>query len=203
MTIHDKMTSLDLSRAELARISQTPDSTLRDILNGEAALGRCQAATVCRLASALEMSVEELMRLEPLAHDMPMPSKKALHEATYLDCYLNIRDATLQLLSEIGAEAFIQAVLRERFFENFYAHGEYAEALFLLGLMDYLCDCTGMERITRYAPYRGDMMETPIFPRRMTGHPYSMDEKLVLLHHAIPQLMKYNIVETESTLSQY
>lgn len=203
MTIHDKMASLELSRAELARLSQTPDSTLRDILNGEAVLEHCQAATVCRLASALEMSVEELLRLEPLARDMPMPSKEALHEAMHLDRYLYIRDAILQLLNGIGAEDFIQAILREHFFEDFYAHREYAEALFLLGLMDYLCDCTGTERITRYAPYRGDMMETPVFPRRTSGHLYSMDEKLVLLHHAIPQLIKYNIVEAESTLKQY
>ena len=55
-----------------------------------------------------------------------------------------------------------------------------------------------MLRITRYDKYRGDMMNVPVLAS--TAEPLPAYSQTVLLK-AIPQLLKFNFIETPETLN--
>ena len=89
-------------------------------------------------------------------------------------------------------------MLDERIVEYEYSDGNYANALFLIGLTDYCLDQKPVFfRITRYDRYRGDMMSKTIYP---FGECESRIAEKALLNSAIPELLKYNFIETPETI---
>ena len=205
MTIQDMMDSRDLTRAELARLSQIPESTLRDIVNGDAMLERCQAGTVYRLAQALDMTVEALLELaEPLTNAEPEPSGRRLFyecgDRLHDQFYGDQRCVLLELYQSVGAARFIRYMLADRFFEFYYEDENYPMAMFVLGLLDYLCDKLGIERIARYEPFRDESLLLPLFPLDKDGW---MIDAPDLFERPIPQLLRYHVYETEETLKRF
>ena len=61
--IRDLLKERNMSIYRLAKESQVPYATVNDICNQKAQLEKCSAETIYRLASALNVSIEEL--LEP------------------------------------------------------------------------------------------------------------------------------------------
>lgn len=61
MMINELMAVTHMTRAELSRASGVADSTLRDILDGKTKLERCAAGTLYAIASALGITVEEIL----------------------------------------------------------------------------------------------------------------------------------------------
>ena len=198
MTIKDYIDNIKITIPQLAEMSDIPDSTLRDIMDGTSDLRRCTADTVCKLATALEIPVGGMMHLEPIVRDMPLPSLVRLHEYKDPELFRAYRQDAIEHLDRLGRLRFIEMVLDDRVIEEEYADGDYASALFLIGFTDYLADKDPiLPRITRYDRYRGDMMAKPVFPFGRSGS--SIDGKTIL-NNAVPQLLKFNFIETPDTL---
>lgn len=74
-----------ISRYSLSKASGIPWATLSDICSGKTRMERCSGGTLVKLAKALELSMEELMALEP-------PKQKKTdgkpEDKTYLECNL-------------------------------------------------------------------------------------------------------------------
>ena len=62
MTIEDMLTERKMSVYRLSKTSGIPYTTLNDICSGKAYLGKCSADTVYKLARALDISMEDLLR---------------------------------------------------------------------------------------------------------------------------------------------
>lgn len=198
MTIKDFIDYNNISFSDLAEASDIPESTLRDILDGKSDLRRCTAQTVSKLAAALHAPVGGLLLFEPIVQNMPRPSLKHLHEYTDKDGFKVFRKKTIEILNDIGRYDFVNAVLDERIVEYEYSDGNYANALFLIGMTDYCLDQKPVFfRITRYDRYRGDMMSKTIYP---FGECESQIAEKALLNSAIPELLKYNFIETPETI---
>lgn len=69
-TLTDVMNAKGITRCSLSEDNGIPWSTLSDVCNGKIPLKECDADMVHRLAQALDMSVEEMLNLEP---DVPIP----------------------------------------------------------------------------------------------------------------------------------
>ena len=63
-TIAEVMQEKGITRYRLSKESGVPWATLSDIYNGKTKLEKCEAGTVRKLASALDMTVEEVLDLE-------------------------------------------------------------------------------------------------------------------------------------------
>ncbi len=70
-TLTDVMDAKGITRYSLSKDNGIAWSTLSDVCNGRIPLGGCGADMVHRLAHALDMSVEEILNLEP---DVLIPS---------------------------------------------------------------------------------------------------------------------------------
>ncbi len=63
-TIAEVMQEKGITKYRLSKESGVPWATLSDIYNGKTKLEKCEAGTVRKLASALDMTVEEVLDLE-------------------------------------------------------------------------------------------------------------------------------------------
>ena len=80
--------------------------------------------------------------------------------------------------------------LDERIVEYEYSDGNYANALFLIGMTDYCLDQKPVFfRITRYDRYRGDMMNKTIYPSGSANHGLQKSAP----EFRDPELLKYNL----------
>lgn len=64
MTVMELLKEKGLSRYSLSKKSGVPWATLSDICSGKTSLNRCNARTISKLSHALELSVEEILKLE-------------------------------------------------------------------------------------------------------------------------------------------
>ncbi|MEG0094733.1 MAG: helix-turn-helix transcriptional regulator [Erysipelotrichaceae bacterium] len=63
MTIMELLKEKGLSRYGLSKKSGVPWATLSDICSGKTSLSRCNAQTVLKLSKALDLSIEEVLKL--------------------------------------------------------------------------------------------------------------------------------------------
>ncbi|MDD2973445.1 MAG: helix-turn-helix transcriptional regulator [Lachnospiraceae bacterium] len=64
MDIQELLKEKGISRYGLSKSSGIPWATLTDICSGKTHLERCTGATLVKLAAALEMTIDELLKLE-------------------------------------------------------------------------------------------------------------------------------------------
>ena len=201
MTICDVINHAGLSFEELCEATKIPASTLSDILSGKAELTHCQARTIQKLSHGIGLSMDELMELDSVARSLTTKKESGrLHKLCPPDIFRAFRCDLLDVLQHIDEETLIYAAAQTEFVENMYDAGLYAQALYSLGLIDYLCDKHGIPRLDQYNKYRGDTMEKPVFG-------YSGAEccllDCVLFEDLIPQMLKFNFLETPDSLKEY
>ena len=201
MTICDVINHSGLSFEELYKATEIPASTLSDILSGKAELTHCQARTIQKLSHGIGLSMDELMDLDSLARSLPERNGSGkLHKLCSPDVFRAFRGDLLDVLQHIDEETFIYAAAQTEFVESMYEAGLCPQALYSLGLIDYLCDKHRIPRLAQYNKYRGDTMEKTVFG-------YSGTECQLLdymcFDNLIPQMLKFNFVETPESLKVY
>ena len=200
MNIRDVTNYVGISFDRLVERTGIPASTLSDIMSGRSDLSRCQARTLQKLANGLELSIEDLLDLEAFTQDLPAPSIRPVHKLIAPHAFIFFRNSMLYFLDRLGEKGFIKFVMEKKVIEDAYSRDYYPEALYMIGLIDYLCDKNEMPRMTRYDIYRGETMNETIFAQSARINPmvdYSCS------HEVIPQIMKFNFIETPETLKQY
>ena len=166
MYLNELMNDCHMSRAELSARSNIPESTLRDILNGKAQLDRCEAATLYNIAYALDVSVEDILEGYWDALERDAPSRTSVHDENSLMNFYVLADSMLGRLRATGDLAFIDGIDQNEWIERLYQGREYRCALFLLGMMDYLCRKNGVRQVARYDEYRKARLDGPVYALR-------------------------------------
>lgn len=64
MTIQQLLKEKGLSKYSLSKLSSVPWSTLSDICSGKTDLNRCSVKTLSKLSKVLEISIEDIIKLE-------------------------------------------------------------------------------------------------------------------------------------------
>lgn len=199
-----------MTRSDLCRESDLPDSTVRDILNGKARIDHCEAGTLFDIATALDTTVEEILghyweeRLGINTPNQPFCDDcSVLRNEPALNFYYAV-DTALHALKNYGVEDFIQFVRNRECAEHYYNLGQYGAALFLTGLVDYLERHMGHKSHPAFAGHRSERLDTPMFPLRLmnidfTGVEYEACKKEIM-NHAIPELARFNIFMTREDL---
>ncbi len=204
MFLNSLMNSRNLTRAELSACSNIPESTLRDILNGKAQLDRCEAATLYNIAYALDVSVEDILEGYWDALERDAPARIAVHDDSSLMNFYVLADSMLGRLRATGDLAFIDGIDQNGWIERLYQGREYRCALFLLGMMDYLCRKNGVRQVARYDEYRKARLDGPVYALRTLN--VNDDDgafqraRTEAENSAIPELGRYGIYMTEEDI---
>ena len=204
MYLNELMNACHMSRAELSARSNIPESTLRDILNGKAQLDRCEAATLYNIAYALDVSVEDILEGYWDALERDAPSRTSVHDENSLMNFYVLADSMLGRLRATGDLAFIDGIDQNEWIERLYQGREYRCALFLLGMVDYLCRKNGVRQVARYDEYRKARLDRPVYALRTLN---VNDDDGAFQHarteaenNAIPELGRYGIYMTEEDI---
>ena len=204
MYLNELMNSRNLTRAELSARSNIPESTLRAILNGKAQLDRCEAATLYNIAYALDVSVEDILEGYWDALERDAPARIAVHDDSSLMNFYVLADSMLGRLRATGDLAFIDGIDQNGWIERLYQGREYRCALFLLGMMDYLCRKNGVRQVARYDEYRKARLDGPVYALRTLN--VNDDDgafqrvRTEAENNAIPELGRYGIYMTEEDI---
>ena len=204
MYLNELMNACHMSRAELSARSNIPESTLRAILNGKAQLDRCEAATLYNIAYALDVSVEDLLEGYWDALERDAPARIAVHDDSSLMNFYVLADSMLGRLRATGDLAFIDGIDQNGWIERLYQGREYRCALFLLGMLDYLCRENGVRQVARYDEYRKARLDGPVYALRTLN--VNDDDgafqrvRTEAENNAIPELGRYGIYMTEEDI---
>lgn len=204
MYLNELMNDCHMSRAELSARSNIPESTLRDILNGKAQLDRCEAATLYNIAYALDVSVEDILEGYWDALERDAPSRTSVHDENSLMNFYVLADSMLGRLRATGDLAFIDGIDQNGWIERLYQGREYRCALFLLGMMDYLCRKNGVRQVAQYDEYRKARLDGPVYALRTLN--VNDDDgafqraRTEAENNAIPELGRYGIYMTEEDI---
>lgn len=204
MYLNELMNACHMSRAELSARSNIPESTLRDILNGKAQLDRCEAATLYNIAYALDVSVEDILEGYWDALERDAPAHTSVHDENSLMNFYVLADSMLGRLRATGDLAFIDGIDQNEWIERLYQSGQYRCALFLLGMVDYLCCKNGVRQVARYDEYRKARLDGPVYALRTLN--VNDDDgafqraRTEAENNAIPELGRYGIYLTEEDI---
>lgn len=183
MLIQDLLAQNNMTIYRLAKESNLPYATVNDICNQKAQLEKCSAETVYRLATALGVSMEEL--LEPY-----------LEKRTSFELY---KSSVCHKLKELGDIPFIIDTLESNDIRTYYEKKWFPESLYLLAMLDYISKENNVPLCTDYDDLRSAKLEKTLYPASIiameaVGNKTSKAEALL---KAIPEFLKYNIVENE------
>ena len=204
MYLNELMNACHMSRAELSARSNIPESTLRAILNGKAQLDRCEAATLYNIAYALDVSVEDILEGYWDALERDAPARTSVHDENSLMNFYVLVDSMLCRLRATGDLAFIDGIDQNGWIERLYQSGQYRCALFLLGMMDYLCRKNGVRQVAQYDEYRKARLDGPVYALRTLN--VNDDDgafqraRTEAENNAIPELGRYGIYMTEEDI---
>lgn len=190
MALKELLKSRNMSVYQCAKESKVPYTTVSDLVNGKTKIGRCSAETVYKLSKVFHVTMEELlenhMETEP--------------DASYRGSFEIFKSNVCHLVKDKGDIDFIVDILRENEIRMYWNRKWYPESFYLLAMVDYLCRENDLPICRDYDDIRKHKLAEPIYPRDIMVavklNP-ALDQRKSSRDNAIPEFLKYNIVEGE------
>ncbi len=190
MIINDLMRNANLTQYQLGKLSHVSQATLSDICSGKTSLEKCTAGTLYKIAKALHVTVDSLLEAE---------SNKDASNAYKLS-FETFKGNICHRVKDIGDIRFIIEVLESDQIQELYNRKDYPEALYLLGMLDYLSNQNSIPLCTKYDSLRNQKLSETLYPSGLliqaaVMHDEGIKEEAKKI--AIPEFMRFNIVESE------
>ena len=188
MTINAMLDQQNMTKYRLAKESGIPHATISDICSGKAQIEKCSAETLYKIAKVLSVSIEDLIR-----DRMEAPQE---HRSTF-DVF---KSNVCHRVKDIGDIDFIIEVLESDIIRQYYEKKWIPESLYLLAMVDYLSRLNDLPTAVELNDLRSKELAKPLYPMsvvladavsRTTTH---ADRSIKA---AIPEFMRFNIVESE------
>lgn len=184
MKIKNILKEKNISIYELSKISDVPYTTCNDIVNDKVSLEKCNAETVYKLARALDVTMEELLR--------PYLVKRCSFE--------NFKSTVCHRLKELGDIDFLINTLETKKIELYFEKEWWPECLYLLAMVDYISKENDIPLCKEYNEIRGYKLKEIMYPAgiKALALAFKSDQPFKdAWNEAIPEFKKYNIVESE------
>ncbi|HHW92902.1 MAG TPA: helix-turn-helix domain-containing protein [Clostridiaceae bacterium] len=184
MIINDLLKQRNMSKYRLAKNSKVPYTTLNDICNGKTNLKYCNADTVYRLALELGVSMETL--LEPCYEVRPS--------------FELFKSHVCHRLNQLGDIEFICQILESDIIRNYFKKKWYPESLYLLAMVDYVSRVNDVMLCSDYDDLRKYRLSETLFPSSVIALSIVTKDdevKRAAMANAIPEFLRFNIVESE------
>ena len=179
-----------LSVYQCAKESSVPYTTLLDIVKGKTRIEKCTAETIYKLAKTLNVAMEELLA-ESFKGNESTPDSRDFEIYKSNICHL---------VKDKGDIEFIIDTLKENKIRTYWERKWYRESFYLLAMVDYLSRENDLPLCNDYEDIRNCTLSEPLYPRDVilaAKLDASLDVKEQCLKEAIPEFMRFNIVESE------
>ena len=100
----------------------------------------------------------------------------------------------------LGDLSYLKKTLEERKVESLFCQRLYLEALYTLGMIDYLCRVNGLPLVEDYNEYRQKKLSSPVYPRDVLLMATVMNDDSFLekcVEESIPEFRRFNILESD------
>ena len=174
-----------MTKYRLSKESGVPQATINDICSGKADIEKCSAGTLFRIAKVLNVTIEAILE-----------SAKEDYRSTF-DIF---KSNTQHQVKDFGDLVFIKYMLERDEIRKLFNRQWYPEALYLLGMVDYLSRVNGIPECTVYEDIRAKKLEKPIYPTDilLLSKLFESDEPLIKAEkEAIPEFKRFNIIESK------
>ena len=182
--INELLKKQNMSIYRLSQNSKIPYMTLNDICTGKTRLEKCSAETVYRLAKELHISMEDLLA--------PCFEKRCSFEL--------FKSNVCHQLKELGDIDFLIETLKTDAVRAYYQKKWYPESLYLLAMVDYISRLNNVCLCEDYNDLRRQKLSDIIYPASVLAlcAAWKSDApKRQARKEAIPEFMRFNIVESE------
>ena len=173
-----------MSIYKCAKLSGIPYTTLSEVVRKKTQLKRCSAEIVYKLSLVLDIPMEALVSDSiELRSDFEIFKSNVCHKAK--------NDGDLD---------FIISVLESDDIRRYWLKKWYPEAFYLLAMVDYLCRENSIPTCTGYDDIRSQSLKSPLYPKdvamaaRLSPR---LDRRAECRKRAIPEFIRFNIVESE------
>ena len=173
-----------ITRYRLSKISGVPHTTVLDICSDKAKIGNCSGETIYKLAKALGVSMESLIK----------------DSMEYRPAFETFKSNVCHSVKDMGCLDFLINTLETDKIRKLFKKGWYAESLYLLALADYLSRENGFPLCAEYDDLRRAKLKQPIYPAGILAMCAALKNdvpKSESLREAIPEFLRHNIVEAE------
>ena len=184
MNINELLEQKNMSKYRLAKTSGVPQTTIIDICSGKAKIEKCSADTIYKIAKALDVSMETLI-------------ESAMEYRAEFELY---KSNICHLVKDMGDMDFIIETLESNKIRKLYQKRWYPESLYLLAMVDYISRENDLPACSEYDDIRSSRLKETIYPASiltMCAAFNSNEPKTNSLNEAIPEFMRFNIVESE------
>jgi transcriptional regulator with XRE-family HTH domain len=184
MNINDLLNQKNLTKYQLSKMSGVPFATISDISTGKARIEKCTADTLYKLAKAFDVTMEDLIA----------------DSVEYRRSFESFKSNVCHQVKDMGDMDFIICTLESGKIRKLYQKQWYPESLYLLAMVDYLSRENDLSPCAEYSDIRRAKLRVPIFPSgviAMSAASCGDEAKRESLSHAIPEFMRFNIVESE------
>lgn len=184
MNVNELMEQKAVTKYKLSQNSGVPYTTICDICNGKTKLENCSVKTVYKIAKALGVSMEFLLDFTS-------------GERGSFELY---KSSVCHRVKEMGDIDFIIDTLEQDDIRMYYQRGWYRECLYLLAMLDYISRMNSVPVCTRYDDLRCCKLKELLYPSGILTAALvsgSDEPKTKALQEAIPEFLRFNIVESE------
>lgn len=190
MNLTSLLRERQLSVYQCAKESTVPYTTLLDIVKGKTRIEKCTAETLYKLATTLNVAMEELLAECFRENENTSDSRD-------FEIY---KSNICHLVKDKGDIDFIIDTLKENQIRTYWERKWYRESFYLLAMVDYLSRENDLPLCNDYEDIRNCALPEPLYPRDVilaAKLDASLDVKEQCLKEAIPEFMRFNIIESE------
>ena len=184
MVINEFMENKKITKYRLAKDSGIPYTTISDICSGKAQIEKCSVETIYRISKVLGVSMESIV-------------ESCIDKRIDFELF---KSNTCHKLKELGDIDFIIELLEDDTIRKYHNKKWYPESLYLLAMLDYLSRENDIPICTQYDDLRNLKLKNVLFPASVMAlaKVAENDEiKNLSMREAIPEFMRFNIVESE------
>lgn len=188
MIVNDLLKKENMSRYHLSKESGVAMTTITDICSGKADLDKCAAGTLYKIAKVFGVTVDSILE------------NNNADKVDYRCSFETFKSNTCHHVKDMGDIDFIIETLEADEIRKLYERRWYREALYLLAMIDYLSRMNGLPLCTNYNDIRAQKLEKPYFSAGVVvSYAATGDESIKekALANAIPEFMRFNIVESD------
>ena len=190
MDVNEILKQRGMTKYKLAKAGGIPHTTINDICNGKTRIEKCSGETLYKLSRTLGVSMEDLVE----------DSMEGSTEMEYRSTFDVFKSNVCHQVKDMGDIDFIIHTLKTDQIRKYFDRKWYPESLYLLAMVDYLSRENELPLCREYNDIRASKLAEPLFPLSVvvadavTKSDRWKDESI---RDAIPEFMRFNIVESE------
>ena len=179
----------EISTYKLEKMSNVSHATLLDLYNEKTNIEKCSTALLHEVAKALNMSMDDLFDL--LAY-------KNLSLFTFNEEFDLFKSNLCHELKERGEKEFLKKYLSNNDVIKYFEQNRYPESLYLLSMIDYLCQKFNLPLPLNYQHIRIMKLKKIYVSKSIYLLLQNKQVKVSDLYkESIPVFLKHNIVEAD------